>query len=236
MKRYSIIASVLITIFAGVVLLAPQADAATCTTTLRYKSTGTCVKQAQELLKARGYYDDTVNGTFSVSTVNATLNFQRAQAISADGVIGPMTWSRLRAPRAVSTYIPSSCKTSGTVLCGSKAQQKLFFMQNGVIKKTFIVRYGGYTTQPDGKYRIHNTVSGTYRVYNKHVNPYSQRYGAGAMPYSVMFNPNMYVHGSADFAKYGYKTASHGCVNIRSLDDAKWIYDNTPIGAKVVIY
>ena len=56
------------------------------------------------------------------------------------------------------------------------------------------------------------------------------------MPYSVMFDPNMYVTYSADFAKRGYIRSSHGCVNVASKDDAKWIFDNTPIEARVWVW
>ena len=80
------------------------------------------------------------------------------------------------------------------------------------------------------------TASGTWKVYDKQVNPYSKTYGAGAMPYSTMFYPDMYVHYSPGFASQGYAGSSHGCVNIRKLADAKWIFKNTPIGSKVFVF
>ena len=38
------------------------------------------------------------------------------------------------------------------------------------------------------------------------------------------------------FNRQGYSQSSHGCVNIRKLSDAVWIFKNTPIGAKVHIF
>jgi len=122
------------------------------------------------------------------------------------------------------------------VICASKAHHKLYWLKNGVVKKTTQVRFGGFNTDRDGRWRLHATANGTFRVYAKHPNPCSERYGCGVMPYSTMFDPNMYVHYSADFASKGYSGSSHGCVNVKSKADAQWIMNNTPIGAKVVVY
>jgi len=66
--------------------------------TLSYGSTGTAVKQAQcELNWAyqnpRGALS--VDGIFGTATKNATINFQKCVHLTADGIIGPDTWSEL---------------------------------------------------------------------------------------------------------------------------------------------
>ena len=66
--------------------------------TLAYGSTGTAVRQAQcELNWAyqnpRGAL--AVDGIFGTATKNATINFQKCVHLSADGIIGPDTWSEL---------------------------------------------------------------------------------------------------------------------------------------------
>lgn len=66
--------------------------------TLAYGSSGTAVKQAQcELNWAYQNQHGTlsVDGSFGTATKNATINFQRCVHLSADGVIGPDTWSQL---------------------------------------------------------------------------------------------------------------------------------------------
>lgn len=198
-----------------------------------------CAKEAQRLLQLRGWYTQNIDGKFGPASVNAAMNFQRSQYISDDGIIGPATWARLKSPQWFDTSIPgslpSSCKTSGTVLCASKPLRKLVLLKNGVVQKVADARFGGFTNDDFGGYRNFPTVSGTYWVYKKDATAYSDRWES-SMPYSIIFNPNMYVHQSGNFARVGYDGSSHGCINIRTLTEAKWFYDNTPIGAKVVIY
>ncbi len=222
-------------------MVAPAAAAVDCSTkVLRFRDSDAtksgCVTVAQNLLKSRGFYTITVDGKFGVGTANAVLNYQRARHITADAIIGANDWSALKSSYLPSNPIPAACKYSGTRICVSKAERKLRMYKNGTLVKTVKIRVGGWTTDKYGNYRVHNTVPGTYKVYNKDPNPSSARYGENVMPWSVMFDPNMYVHYSADFAAYGYTRASHGCVNVRSKTDAEWIYKNTPIGAKVIVY
>ncbi|AUH43819.1 glycoside hydrolase domain-containing protein [Streptomyces sp. CMB-StM0423] len=80
----------------------------TCTTanlsfnaygTIRSGSTGALVDAAQCLLKAAGHDPGgaTPTGTFDAGTVTATKAFQTARGLTADGVIGPRTWTALLA-------------------------------------------------------------------------------------------------------------------------------------------
>jgi len=233
---YSLLLFVVFTLSILVINI-PMANAADCSTvTMKYKSTGDCVKQLQTLLKKRGFYSMTVDGDFGVGTANAVLNYQRARHIGDDAVVGSTTWKSLNSSYMPANPIPASCKGSGTRICVSKAERKLRMYKDGKLKKTLSIRVGGFTTDETGKYRVHQTVEGTYSVFKKDPNPYSERFGAGIMPWSVMFDPNMYVHYSADFAAYGYARSSHGCVNVGSKTDAKWIYDNTPLKSTVIVY
>ena len=138
---------------------------------------------------------------------------------------------------ALPEIIPDACKTEGVVLCVDQAHRKLSYVKDGTVVKAIPVRLGGWADHPKTKvWRVFATANGTYSVYKKMVSPPSENYGAGAMPYSVMFDPNMYVHYSSGFRSVGYAKSSHGCVNVGSLEDAKWFYANTPIGAKVVVF
>lgn len=204
--------------------------------TLKYKSSGECVKQAQKLLNTRGFYKMSIDGKYGVGTTNAVLNYQRARHITDDGVVGINTWKALNSSYMPTNPIPNNCKNKGTVICVSKAERKLRMYNSGTLIKTLNIRVGGFTTDINGNYRVHQTVEGTYTVFKKDPNPYSKRYGAGAMPWSVMFDRNMYVHYSEGFSKDGYNGASHGCVNVGNLADAEWVYKNTQIGSKVIVY
>ncbi|MEO3849980.1 glycoside hydrolase domain-containing protein [Streptomyces sp. B8F3] len=80
----------------------------TCTTadlsfhaygTIRSGSTGALVQAAQCLLEAAGHDPGGTapTGTFDAGTVTATKAFQTARGLTADGVIGPRTWTALLA-------------------------------------------------------------------------------------------------------------------------------------------
>lgn len=56
---------------------------------------GADVTVLQALLVAHGYGVTAVNGVFSDSTDKAVRQFQTANALDADGIAGPLTWSAL---------------------------------------------------------------------------------------------------------------------------------------------
>lgn len=215
---------------------------------IKYKSRGECVKQAQSRLVTLGYLSNTnntaVDGIYGVGTTNAVLNFQRAMGLRSpndDGIVGPVTWGLLKAPRTVSTKLDSRCLIGKLVFCASQSQRKLFFIKDGVVKKTLSARFGGMAWDPKlnggaGGYRVHRTGLGTYYVYARVNNPISKTYGENSMPYSFMFDKNMYIHYSADFASRGYLGASHGCINIRDKTSLAAIYNDTAIKSAVKLF
>lgn len=212
-------------------------DAGACAgQSLALNAKGECVTKLQQLLAGTKHFTGSANGTFGQSTANAVLNYQRSRGITDNAIVGPETWGALTSGKpALGTGAPASCKASGVVLCASKAHHTLTLMRDGKAVKTINVRFGGMTRDDNGKLRIFPTVNGRYSVYAKDAKAFSDRWEA-SMPYSIKFNPNMYVHYSGDFAKRGYAGSSHGCINVGNLNDAKWFFDNTPVGAKVVVY
>ena len=207
-------------------------------TTVGPGSSGSCTKLLQSQLKQVGFYPWSISSYLNVAGVNAVLNYQRSRGLSADGYAGKATWLALgtKTP-TVSSKLPKTCLTKGVVLCVDQAHRKLTWLRSGKVVKTFKVRVGGYNQHVKTKiWRNFPSANGTWHVYNKLVDPPSENYGSGAMPYSTMFYPDMYVHYSPGFNAVGYAGSSHGCVNIRKLSDAIWIFKNTPIGAKVHIY
>ncbi len=199
---------------------------------------GNCGKVLQKRLKDLGFYAGSVDGIVGTGTLNGVLNYQRSQHLADDAIVGQGTWARLRAnPQpAVKDIVPKACYNSGRVACVSKATRTASFYKNGTRVKSIKVRIGGWTDDRTGKMRVHHTVKGTYTVFNKDKNPSSVRYGEGAMPLSVMFDPNMYFHYSAGFARDGYMKSSHGCVNIASRAEAEWVFGYLQKGDKVIVY
>lgn len=63
--------------------------------TLQLGSQGESVRELQSMLVLLGYYPGPVTGIYQEETVAATRRFQTAADITADGIVGPATWSRL---------------------------------------------------------------------------------------------------------------------------------------------
>lgn len=212
------------------------------TTVVGPGSAGHCAQLVVKKLKAAGYYPWAMTSTITMVADNALLNYQRSRGITGTGKTNKATWVALatKAP-AIPQVLPDKCKTKGIWICVDQAHRKLFWVKNGTVVKTVKVRVGGYNYlkkkgQKTGRWKIYATANGTWKVYDKQVNPKSDNYGSGAMPYSTMFYPDMYVHYSPGFHAVGYAGSSHGCVNVGSLSDAIWIYRHTPIGATVYVY
>lgn len=80
-----------------------------CTTypTLRYGSSGDCVRKLQAVLKLRWGYSLTVDGQFGSITQSKVKAFQTNQRISSDGVVGPITWGKLNQNVTYTKTVPS---------------------------------------------------------------------------------------------------------------------------------
>ena len=74
--------------------------------TLREGSKGDDVRNAQELLRARGYSigSSGIDGKFGPATKKAVIAFQKDHNLTPDGVIGPRTWEKLATTDDVITY------------------------------------------------------------------------------------------------------------------------------------
>ncbi|WP_143483511.1 L,D-transpeptidase [Propionicimonas paludicola] len=201
-------------------------------------SSGTCATLAISRLKKAGFYHWPASSGIGVAGANALLNYQRSRGLTPTATTTRQTWIALATKaKAVDATLPAKCLGSGVNLCVNQGQRKLYFLRDGKVVRTFKVRLGGYNYHPKThKWRVFPTANGSWRVFDKQVNPKSDNYGSGAMPYSVMFHPDMYVHYSPGFHADGYAKSSHGCVNIGQLSEAIWIYKHTPVGARVTVF
>src|SRR6266545_2525856 len=66
-------------------------------------ATGTAVVYLQQRLTTLHYDVGGVDGIFGYNTLHAVYAFQKVQGITVDGIVGPITWSRLASP-----YRPSA--------------------------------------------------------------------------------------------------------------------------------
>ena len=79
-------------------------------TTLKRGSTGTEVRELQELLNRYGA-ELTVDGIFGNKTHTAVVEFQKTVGIGTDGIVGPVTWEWLMSGDKVVIKMVNQCVT-----------------------------------------------------------------------------------------------------------------------------
>ncbi len=63
--------------------------------TLRYGNTGSLVEAVQLALKRSGFYKGNLDGIFKSQTQNAVTDFQKANGLTPDGIVGKATYSAI---------------------------------------------------------------------------------------------------------------------------------------------
>lgn len=63
--------------------------------TLKLGASGAAVHDLQEALVALGYHPGAADGHFGTATQSAVKAFQSAVGLTADGVVGPITWRNI---------------------------------------------------------------------------------------------------------------------------------------------
>ena len=136
--------------------------------TLKTGSTGELVSALQTRLKTLGYYSGTIDGSYGAATAQAVMRFQRANGLSADGVAGTQTLTKLYQSASVvsaATAAPTVIPTNNNVTAGTTANIKAKLLQSGdtgtAVKamQQRLVQLG-YLTSADGIYgpRTYNAV------------------------------------------------------------------------------
>jgi peptidoglycan hydrolase-like protein with peptidoglycan-binding domain len=59
---------------------------------LRPGMTGEAVRQLQQRLRAKGFYEGAIDGVFGSQTEAAVRRAQSANGLTVDGIVGPATW------------------------------------------------------------------------------------------------------------------------------------------------
>lgn len=110
---------------------------------LRQGSTGSAVQQLQQALVSKGY-SLSVDGAFGPMTRNAVMSFQSSVGITADGVVGPVTWGKLGTSSG--SYSGGSTSTSypGILKLGSSGSG-VRALQQALLNK-------GYSLAVDGAF------------------------------------------------------------------------------------
>ena len=242
------IISILVSVVVGLALVggvtvatAPSAEAATYvskkyTAPKKGQSNSGVLALQRRLIKAKVLSSAYATGYFGDKTQAAVKKFQRRYGLSATGKVNKATWKKLvkktgtikikSSASSKGKKIDKRCQYKGRALCIDKTRDKLYYMKNSKIIKTFDARFGCASTR---------TREGRFKVNWKSRNHYSTIYHT-PMPYAMFFSGGQAVHYSADFKRRGYNGCSHGCVNIRNKSGIKWVFNRVRVGDRVIVY
>lgn len=172
---------------------------------VQYGSRGPDVVYLQQRLTAVGYWCGTVDGAFGGQTQQAVFALQKAWGLVRDGVVGPITWSKV----ASNTRRPARYGYGYRVEI-DKTRQLLLVVWGSVVRYTLNTSTGA--NKPFyawGQWWDGRTPSGRFAVYG-HANGW-QTGALGSMYKPYYFNGGIAVHGSTSVPPYN---ASHGCCRL----------------------
>ncbi|GAA5019822.1 hypothetical protein GCM10023258_07790 [Terrabacter aeriphilus] len=202
------------------------------------------VRELQRRLGAKKLWPYAFSGVYGWTLGQKVLAFQRTYDVPQSGVVDARTWARLRAltwtpgtfdqhrylsgarplmPAASS--LDKRCRT-GRVMCVDKDTRTLTWVVDGKPLMVMWARFGKKGLE---------TREGTFRVSRKYEYVISNLFFT-PMPYSMFFSGGQAVHYSSNFARLGYASASHGCVNIADHAQIKALFFKVRVGDKVVVH
>jgi N-acetylmuramoyl-L-alanine amidase len=197
-----------------------QALAAFTTTswpTLRYGSTGAAVVYLQQRLTTLHYDVGGVDGVFGYNTLHAVYAFQKVQAITVDGIVGPVTWGRLASPyRPGARYWRSAAAVEVNL-----SRRVVYLTRSGAITRILDASPGKPSTPtPTGSFWIYRRIDGWRES-----------------PLGLMWRPNYFyggyaLHGSGSVPTYA---ASHGCVRV-TIPAMNRVWSQLYIGERLYVY
>jgi hypothetical protein len=162
---------------------------------------------------------------FGDTTAAAVKRFQTKFWLKPTGVIDTRTWKKLSSIAGDVGKPPKECRQT-TAICADKTQKIIRFVVKGKVRLTVDARFG-----LPGM----DTGEGVFRVNEKSFNHTSSLYHTW-MPRAMFFNGDEAVHFSPYFQRDGYNGGSHGCIGIREMDKATWLFEHVPVGTRVFVY
>jgi hypothetical protein len=198
-----------------------QALAATTLTTtwptLRYGSRGSAVVYLQQRLTGLHYDVGGVDGIFGYNTLHAVYAFQKVQRIGIDGIVGPITWSKLTSPyRPRARYYRSAAAVEVNLTL-----RVVYLTRSGAVTRILDASPGKSSTPtPTGSFSIYRRINGWH-----------------LSPLGWMWRPNYFyrgyaLHGSSSVPTYA---ASHGCVRV-TVPAMNRAWSRLYIGERLYVY
>ena len=190
----------------GAVGLATAGSAQAATrATITYGSRGSNVTYLQQRLNYVGYWCGSADGVFGAQTQQAVFALQKAWGLVRDGIVGPMTWSKVASnARRPARY------GAGYRIEIDKTRQLALVVWGSTVRYTLNTSTGANRAfYAWGRWYDGRTPSGKFSVYS-HVNGW-QTGALGSMYKPYYFNGGIALHGSTSIPTYN---ASHGCCRL----------------------
>jgi L,D-transpeptidase ErfK/SrfK len=178
---------------------------------------GIDVRNVQERLKELGYYNGDITSIYDKETAEAVRNFQLANGLIGDGIVGPITWNAIGLSAESLEYFDTQYNITVDL-----SKRELILKEGEQILKTYPVAVGKPSTP---------TPVGNWRIIQKTVNP-GGAFGARWMRLNISWG-GYGIHGTNDPESIG-KAVSHGCVRMYN-EDVIELYDIVPLGTEVNI-
>jgi lipoprotein-anchoring transpeptidase ErfK/SrfK len=207
----------------------PSKPIARATLPLRFDDRGPMVATAQDRLLWLGYplsENSQEKDLFGITMRRAVTAFQGKFSLPVTGRIDERTWRSLKRLAEPVDALPRQCTEVSKAICIDKSTRLLRYVVKGKVRMSADARFGGPGME---------TGEGVFRVNSKSYNHTSSLYGSW-MPRAMFFNGDEAVHYSPDFVSVGYSRGSHGCVGLRDMDKATWLFEQVPVGTRVYVY
>jgi peptidoglycan hydrolase-like protein with peptidoglycan-binding domain len=185
--------------------------------TLRYGSRGPDVVYLQQRLTGLRYDVGPIDSVFGASTLHGVYAFQKVQGIGVDGVVGPITWSRLASPA-----VPRA-RYNRTAACVevNLTRRVVYLTRSGAVTRILDASPGKPSTPtPTGAFSIYRRIDGWRQS-----------------PLGLLWRPNYFYRGYALHGSTSVPTsaASHGCVRL-TIPAMNRVWSQLVIGERVYVY
>jgi hypothetical protein len=170
------------------------------------------VKLLERRLIALSYYLPGADRVYDQKTSDAVIAFNKVRRSARVGSVDAGTWRSLADP-----VMPKARLRRGNHIEVDQTRQVIFVVRRGRVRWILHTSTGAGGITRDGSWSVHRKLAGT---------------SGGGLYYPSYFDGLRAIHGWSSVPTY---PASHGCARV-PMWSAQWIYSQTVIGTKVLVY